>query len=82
MTKRTNKDLLVDDSEHIQLESIYDDILRVASSGGEKQRAKTVVERERTPGATGATQKKNAGGAAANIYKEIRDITKSGNAMI
>ncbi|KAF7502019.1 hypothetical protein GJ744_009925 [Endocarpon pusillum] len=61
---------------------MFDEILRVASSGGEKQQEKTVAERGRTPGATGVTQKKTTGGTAAIIYKEMRDVTKRGDVMI
>ncbi|KAF7502030.1 hypothetical protein GJ744_008723 [Endocarpon pusillum] len=81
MTRRTDWDLPADDSEHEHQESMFDEILRVASSGGEKQQEKTVTERGRTPGATGVTQKKTTGGTAAIIYKEMRDVTKRGDVM-
>ncbi|KAF7502047.1 hypothetical protein GJ744_008222 [Endocarpon pusillum] len=66
----------MDGSKHLQQESLYDDILRVALSRGEKQQAKTVADQGRTLGATRAALEKTTGGAAVSIYKKIRDITK------
>ncbi|KAF7501972.1 hypothetical protein GJ744_006022 [Endocarpon pusillum] len=60
---------------------MFDEILQVASSGGEKQQEKTITERGRTSGATKVTQKKTTGGTAVIIYKEMRDVTKRGDVI-
>ncbi|KAF7511527.1 hypothetical protein GJ744_004115 [Endocarpon pusillum] len=81
MAMRTDWDLPVDDSDHVQQDNMYDELLGFASSGGENKRTTTVAARGRTPGVTRETQEKNTGGAATNLYKEMREVTKRGDAM-